>query len=105
MAEKQPVSLGQVVQSRAGRDKGRFFVVVGFDQEPYVWLADGDLRKINRPKRKKFKHFTCKPVVNQDIMRRLSIGEPIYDQDIRQTLANFNETVKVKEEHPCQNKM
>lgn len=107
MVDEQTVSLGQVVQSKAGRDKGRFFVVIGLAEESYVLLADGDLRKITRPKRKKIKHFTCKPVVNQDIMKRLSNGEKIYDQDICQALKSFEQRIagKMEEEQPCQNKM
>lgn len=96
------ISLGQVVQSRAGRDKDRFFIVIDLIDESYALVVDGGLRKINRPKRKKLKHLTCKPVVNQDIMKKLDQNEPVYDQDICHALKGFR---IMEEEETCQNKM
>lgn len=47
---------GMIVRSRAGRDAGRWCVIVGLE-ENYALLADGDLRKIEKPKRKKLMHL------------------------------------------------
>ena len=98
-----PVSLGQIVQSKAGRDKRRFFLVVGFAEESHVWIADGDLRKINRPKRKKMKHLACKPVVDQDIMKRLDHHKPVYDVEIRNVLNRYQANIRGAQ--ACRNKM
>ena len=47
---------GSAVWSRAGRDKGRFFAVI--DLEPgFALVADGDLRKLDKPKRKNLRHL------------------------------------------------
>lgn len=100
--KEDTISVGQVVQSKAGRDKGRFFIVIDLPDEAHALIVDGGLRKINRPKRKKLKHLTCKPVVNQDIMKRLDQSEPVYDQDICQALKGFS---MIEEEETCQNKM
>lgn len=48
---------GSVVISTAGRDKGRKMVVYRVIDPEYVLVVDGDLRKIERPKRKKIKHI------------------------------------------------
>jgi ribosomal protein L14E/L6E/L27E len=48
--------IGKVVISKAGRDKGRFAVVVGVDA--YVYIADGKEHKLSKPKRKNIKHIT-----------------------------------------------
>lgn len=50
------VSIGQVVRSKCGRDAGRYFVVVGKENE-FVFLADGDMRKVEAPKKKNIKHI------------------------------------------------
>ncbi len=47
---------GSVAVSKAGRDKGRFFLVVSVEND-YALIADGDLRKLDNPKRKKLKHL------------------------------------------------
>jgi len=54
-----PIGVGSVVRSRAGRDAGREFLVVGILDQEYVLLADGDLRKAERPKKKKVKHLSA----------------------------------------------
>jgi len=46
---------GQLVRSKAGRDKARTFAVLAVEGQ-MLFLADGRLRKISCPKRKKNKH-------------------------------------------------
>ena len=50
------MELGQVVFSKKGRDKGKPFVVMHTDGE-YVFLTDGKLRPMAKPKKKKVKHI------------------------------------------------
>ena len=53
--------LGQLVVSLAGRDKGCICAVVGEpDEEGFVLIADGKVRKVEKPKKKKLKHL--KPI-------------------------------------------
>ncbi|MGI6183380.1 MAG: RNA-binding protein [Candidatus Fimadaptatus sp.] len=85
--QKPPIELGRVVLSRAGRDMGRYFVVIGMADEEHVLLADGDLRKIASPKRKKRKHLTVKPACMSEIQTKLEKGEQIQDAQIRKFLA------------------
>ena len=46
---------GQLVRSKAGRDKTRTLAVLEVEGEMLL-LADGNLRKVGDPKRKKAKH-------------------------------------------------
>lgn len=48
---------GDLVISKSGRDKGRTFLVVSVTDEAYVYIADGSLRKLEKPKKKKIKHL------------------------------------------------
>lgn len=52
-----PLNEGDLVISKSGRDKGRTFAVVGVTDEAYVYIADGSLRKLENPKKKKIKHL------------------------------------------------
>ena len=45
----------QLVRSKAGRDKTRTLAVLAVDG-PTLLVADGDLRKLDNPKRKKMQH-------------------------------------------------
>jgi len=57
MKKERPMPLGAVVRSIAGRDGGRLFIVVGLPDDEFALIADGDLRKVEKPKRKKRKHL------------------------------------------------
>lgn len=49
------IERGSLVYSIAGRDKGSLFLVLSRDGE-FVYLADGNLRQVENPKKKKIKH-------------------------------------------------
>lgn len=51
------VMAGDIVKSIAGRDSGRYFIIWEVLDSSYVTIVDGDLRKIDNPKRKKVKHL------------------------------------------------
>ena len=48
--------IGQVVRSIAGRDNGKAFIVVRTEGD-YVYIADGETRRLEAPKKKKLKHI------------------------------------------------
>ena len=81
------VTVGDLVVSRAGRDKGRPFVVLR-TEENYVYLADGDLRKLDRPKKKKRMHV--KPYPKKGVCR-MDLSEGLCDADIRKHIAALTE--------------
>lgn len=59
--------LGKVVNSKAGRDMHRSFIVVGIVSSEYVYISDGQLRKIEKPKKKKVKHLNFTETVAEEI--------------------------------------
>ncbi len=50
------LTIGSIVKSLKGRDKDSYFCVVELRGE-YAYLADGKIRKIENPKKKKIKHI------------------------------------------------
>ena len=76
--------VGDIVRSRAGRDGGRYFVVTAVEEESYVRICDGDLRKLDRPKRKKRMHLVVCP--HMENMQVLAEEKPVCDADIRKHL-------------------
>lgn len=59
--------LGQLVYSRAGRDRGRAMVVVGVCDARHVLVCDGELHPAARPKRKNIRHLAAATAVYRDI--------------------------------------
>jgi len=81
--------LGRVVISKAGRDRGRAFLIVGIADDAHVFLADGDLRKIARPKKKKLMHLKVEKTVAEETAERLKSGNLVLDAEIRKILMNL----------------
>lgn len=80
------ITLGQIVSSKAGRDKDKYFIVVGIIDDDYVLIADGNLRKVNSPKKKKVKHLDFHDMFSQDIQNGLNESRKITDSDLRKSL-------------------
>jgi len=85
------VEAGRVVESKAGRDKGRLLIITGIVDEQYVTVADGDLRVLERPKKKKLKHLKLRPEVLGSIAEKLSSGAKVFDAELRSALRAIRE--------------
>lgn len=84
--ELQP---GQVVRSRAGRDSGRLLIVLKVLDDRYVLVADGDLRKAERPKRKNVRHLQVSGPVVESVARKAAEGRRITDAELRRILESL----------------
>lgn len=59
---------GQVVRSKKGRDEGKVFVITEIIDKDFLYLVDGKLRKLDRPKKKKVKHlYIYKDVIDLEV--------------------------------------
>ncbi|MBR5859568.1 MAG: RNA-binding protein [Clostridia bacterium] len=77
--------LGQLFISLAGRDKDLICTVVGIpEDEGYVLIADGKVRKVENPKKKKLKHL--KPIDHE----RLS-EDKLTNRFIREAINEYRE--------------
>lgn len=65
--EYDDIKIGQVVRSIKGRDKDRAFIVVGVIDDQHVLISDGDLRRIDKPKKKKLKHLKSFNIASDEI--------------------------------------
>lgn len=74
--------LRQVVLSKAGKDRGSFYAIVLEDEE-FAFIADGRLRKVGKPKRKRKKHLApTKTVLEAECMET--------DKELIKALSKFN---------------
>lgn len=77
---------GQIVCSRAGSDKDRFLVLVGFDGKDAL-ICDGKRYKLASPKRKNQKHLAA----TQTILNMESIST---DKALRKALAVYRSNMR-----------
>ena len=86
-----PVEPGSIVISKAGRDQGRLFLVVEEVDDDFVMIANGDLRKLDRLKKKRRKHLKPTGTVVGAFKDRLSKGEKVEDHELRAWLREEEE--------------
>jgi ribosomal protein L14E/L6E/L27E len=79
--------LGAIVQSTAGRDKNKFFVVSKIISNEYVLLVDGKNKKLAFPKKKKIKHLIV--YEQSKLKEKFEQEQYVLDSEIRQILKNF----------------
>lgn len=78
--------LGMMVLSKAGRDKGKYFIIVGIIDQNYVYISNGDSRGIDKPKKKKIKHIFQTNIVSQTIKESLLKNKTVNNSDIKKFL-------------------
>lgn len=72
---------GCLVRSLAGHDKGNIFIILKEDAE-YVYLADGRLRTVADPKRKKKKHVQISRIRDEKLCEKLVSGT-VRDEEVK----------------------
>lgn len=78
--------LGHLFVSLAGRDKDIVCTVVGISEDDgYVMIADGRIRKVEKPKKKKLKHL--KPIDQAEIIP----SERFTNRFIREAISRYEE--------------
>ncbi|HWQ30283.1 MAG TPA: RNA-binding protein [Negativicutes bacterium] len=82
--------MGQVVISTAGRDKDHKFVVLCIIDDQYVYISDGDIRKLEKPKKKKIKHLIKLDHVFQEIKDMTGSVEKLSNSEIRKLLKSID---------------
>ena len=84
-----PMEPGRAVVSTQGHDRGRAFLVVQVLDERYVTIADGDTRKVARPKKKQRKHVRPAPQTFPEALSAPLIRAGAADAAIRKALATL----------------
>jgi ribosomal protein L14E/L6E/L27E len=82
----ETTQLGRLVYSRAGRDEGKLFIIIDILDDNYVYVSDGSLRPIEKPKKKKVKHLVFTKEVAEDIKSMLLSGKKVSNAEIKKFL-------------------
>ncbi|MCM1122164.1 MAG: KOW domain-containing RNA-binding protein [Eubacterium sp.] len=82
--------VGMLAVSRAGHDSATTYVIIEEDSE-YVYLADGRIRTVDRPKKKNRKHI--------QVVKKVQMEKPddgFKDLEIRKAIKKYQEEANVK---------
>ena len=80
---------GFLASSKAGHDKDKIYVIIREDRE-YVWLADGKIKTVDKPKKKRKKHIQIiKYFYNEQIKTALLEEKKASDLEIKMVLKEY----------------
>lgn len=82
--------IGEVVYSKAGRDRGKPMIVMAILDESYVLVCNGSLRTVQKPKKKKIKHLVFAKTYAEDSRKALISGEAITNNSIKKFLQSYD---------------
>lgn len=92
MDSTSDITVGQVVKSRAGRDKGNIFLVLSVVDDKHVLIVDGSKRKLASPKKKQVKHLIIYNRILPELKSKIDNNIKINNAYIRKLLEPFNES-------------
>lgn len=85
--------LGMFAVSKAGHDLGQMYVILK-EEEDMVWLADGRLKTVSSPKRKKKKHIQIvKTGLDEVLVNKIKNQQPISNEEIKYAIKCRNKEV------------
>jgi hypothetical protein len=93
MAQDDNAVIGQLAVSKSGRDRGEPYLVLEIIDEAFVYLVNGDKRRIENPKRKNIKHLRFYPAVAEHLAQQWEAGQQVGNVEVRRVIAGFMETV------------
>jgi len=88
--------LGQIVKVLRGKDPGEYAVVIGIVDTRFVWLADGDKRKFDQPKKKNLTHLQLQETISSEVESSIKETGRVTNGKLRHALAKFVEQTQVE---------
>lgn len=84
---------GRLVVSTFGRDRGMYYLVLTEVEGNSVYVVDGKLRKVEKPKRKNEKHLRACTQMAIEINAKIRAGLKVTDLEIRRAIKEIIPTV------------
>ena len=80
--------VGMMAKSLSGHDKDSLYVIMD-TKDDFVFLVDGKIRTLDKPKKKRKKHIQIIYEKPQMIVEKLEKNETIQNEDIKRSI-NFS---------------
>ena len=88
-------TVGQVVYSKCGHDKGKAFIVTEIEED-FLYLTDGKSRKMDKKKKKKTKHVQITNYYDDELKTKIENGEYLLDADFVKALKKYSDQKQSK---------
>jgi ribosomal protein L14E/L6E/L27E len=86
--------VGSLVISKSGHDKNHVYVVMEV-KSGFVYVVDGKIKTVDKPKKKNMKHIQMINIKSDEIINKIDNKE-LRNEDVKRCIKLF------KQEHPCE---
>lgn len=81
--------IGEIVKTTKGRDSGKFGIVIGYINDNFVTIADGDKRKYDRPKKKNIRHVVSTRYISEEIVQSINENGRVSNAKLRYIIQDY----------------
>lgn len=83
---------GYFAKSLAGHDKGKLYIIIEEknDSSDFVFLSDGELKPMDKPKKKRTKHIQVIKTVDEGIGTIIQKGQELRNEDIKRAIKTYS---------------
>ena len=81
--------IGNFATSKAGHDKDELYVIIA-EEGDFVYLSDGRLRPVEKPKKKRLKHI--QPIgrrVEDALLHKLESHEKVTNEEVKYAIKHY----------------
>ena len=82
---------GKLAQSKSGHDKGSYYVII--KEEADLYLADGRLKTVEKPKRKNKKHIQIIKKLPEEVTELLPQDGEFRNEEIKRALKLYQKSI------------
>ncbi|MDO7908327.1 KOW domain-containing RNA-binding protein [Paenibacillus sp. JX-17] len=86
--------IGQLVKILKGRDADQVAVVVAIADSRFVYIADGDKRKFDQPKKKNVSHLAFQTMISSEVVNSLNESGRVTNGKLRHAVAMFEQSTE-----------
>ena len=81
--------IGKFATSKAGHDKAQIYVITAAEGD-FVYLCDGRLKPLEKPKKKRLKHIQLiNNTVEELLLNKLQNGEAVLNEEIKYAIKKY----------------
>jgi large subunit ribosomal protein L14e len=96
VSETGKPQLGQIVKILRGRDLNKYAVIIAIVDQRFLWIADGDKRKFDQPKKKNLLHLQLQDAISQEVVNSLLETDRVTNGKLRYALSKFVENQQME---------
>jgi len=82
----------QFASSKAGHDKNQLYIILDASDD-YVYVVDGRLKTLEKPKRKNVKHVQIINHIDMELVRKRKNNEIISNEDIKKAIKLYKSRI------------